>query len=114
MSYMTTSERQSLLSAELATARTRSLFAQALGRVSTAFGLSHATLMHAPSPEDLLLKPLLIESSLPAAYVRDFDRAHMMRGCPFGVRLRAVCRAAGMAPQRRLQWSGLSPPNFVP
>ncbi|MBY5734121.1 LuxR family transcriptional regulator [Rhizobium leguminosarum] len=88
MSYMTTSERQSLLSAELSTARTRSLFAQALGRVSTSFGLSHATLMHAPSPEDLLLKPLLIESSLPAAYVRDFDRAHMMRDCPFGVRLR--------------------------
>ncbi|MBB2753672.1 UNVERIFIED_ORG: DNA-binding CsgD family transcriptional regulator [Rhizobium aethiopicum] len=88
MSYMTTSERQSLLSSELATARTRSLFAQALGRVSAAFGLSHATLMHAPSPEDLLLKPLLIESSLPAAYIREFDRAHMMRGCPFGLRLR--------------------------
>ncbi|MGO7565755.1 LuxR family transcriptional regulator, partial [Rhizobium johnstonii] len=51
MSYMTTSERQSFLSAELSTARTRSLFAQALVRISTAFGLSHATLMHAPSPE---------------------------------------------------------------
>ncbi|ACE92187.1 LuxR family transcriptional regulator protein [Rhizobium phaseoli] len=88
MSYMTTSERQSLLSAELAVAGTRGLFAQALGRVATAFGLAHATLMHAPSPEDLLLKPLLIESSLPAAYVRDFDRANMMRGCPFGLRLR--------------------------
>ncbi|MBX4955426.1 LuxR family transcriptional regulator [Rhizobium lentis] len=88
MSYMSTSQRQSLLSAELAVAGTRGQFAQALGGVSAAFGLSHATLMHAPSPEDLLLKPLLIESSLPAAYIRDFDRGNMMRGCPFGVRLR--------------------------
>ena len=88
MSYMTTSERQSMLSAELATARTRGLFAQALARISAAFGLSNATVMHAPSPEDLLLKPLLIESSLPAGYVRDFDRTHMMRGCPFGLQLR--------------------------
>jgi DNA-binding CsgD family transcriptional regulator len=85
---MTTSERQSLLSAELSAARTRSLFAQALARVSAAFGLSHVTLMHAPSPEDLLLKPLLIESSLPASYVRDFDRGHMMRACPFAAKLR--------------------------
>jgi len=88
MSYMTTSERQSLLSAELASARTRSLFAPALGRVSAAFGLSHVTLMHVPSPEDLLLKPLLIESSLPVAYIKEFDRRHMMRGCPFAARLR--------------------------
>lgn len=88
MSYMTTSERQSLLSAELAAARTRGLFAQALGRVAAAFGFVHVTLMNAPTVEDLLLKPLLIEATLPVAYVRDFDRGHMMRSCPFAARLR--------------------------
>lgn len=44
--------------------------------------------MNVPSAEDLLLKPLLIESSLPVAYVRDFDRRHMIRACPFTPRLR--------------------------
>ena len=88
MSYMTTSERQSLLSADLAAARTRLLFVQALHRIAAAFGLAETTLLHAPTPEDLLLKPLIIESSLPASYIRAFDRAHMLRHCPFSSKLR--------------------------
>jgi DNA-binding CsgD family transcriptional regulator len=88
MSYMTTSERQSLLSGELAVARTRGLFAQALGRLAAAFGFEQATLLNAPSVEDLLLKPLIIESSLPASYIRDFDRGHMLRACPFASKMR--------------------------
>jgi DNA-binding CsgD family transcriptional regulator len=44
--------------------------------------------MNAPAAEDLLLKPLLIESSLPANYIRDFDRAHMMRSNPFVAQMR--------------------------
>jgi DNA-binding CsgD family transcriptional regulator len=85
---MTTSERQSVLSADLAAARTHHLFVQALGRVATAFGLAHVTLMHAPAVQDLLLKPLLIETSFPAAYLREFDRENMLRRCPFAARLR--------------------------
>jgi DNA-binding CsgD family transcriptional regulator len=88
MSYMTTSERQSLLSGELAIARTRGLFALALGRVAAAFGFGHVTLLNAPTPEDLLLKPLVIETSLPVSYIRDFDRGHMLRSCPFAARMR--------------------------
>ncbi len=88
MSYMTTSERQSLLSSELAVARTRGLFGQALGRVAAAFGFEHITLLNAPAKEDLLLKPLIIESSLPVSYIRDFDRGHMLRACPFAARMR--------------------------
>lgn len=88
MSYMTTSERQSVLTGELTTARTRSLFGQAMGRVSAAFGLAHVTLMQAPAVEDLLLKPLLVETSLPTSYVREFDRAHMLRSCPFSRKTR--------------------------
>lgn len=88
MSYMTTSERQSLLTGELAAARTRVLFVHALHRVAGAFGLSQTTLLHTPSAEDLLLKSLIIESSLPASYIREFDRAHMLRSCPFTAKLR--------------------------
>lgn len=88
MSYMTTSERQSLLSSDLAAARTRLLFVQALHRIAGAFGLSQTTLLHSPTPEDLLLKPLIVESSLPASYIREFDRGHMLRHCPFSTKLR--------------------------
>ncbi len=83
MSYMTTSERQSLLSAELASARTRALFVQALHRIADAFGFAHCTLMNKPSAEDLFLKPLVIESSLTGTYLREFDRAHKLRAFPF-------------------------------
>jgi DNA-binding CsgD family transcriptional regulator len=61
---------------------------QALHRIAGAFGLSQTTLMHTPSAEDLLLKPLIIESSLPSSYIREFDRAHMMRSCPFATKLK--------------------------
>ncbi|MBW9055136.1 helix-turn-helix transcriptional regulator [Rhizobium mesosinicum] len=88
MSYMTTSERHSLLSSELAGARTRGLFVQTLARVAAAFGFQHATLLNAPTIEDLLLKPLIIESSLPVSYIRDFDRGHMLRVSPFAARMR--------------------------
>ncbi|MET3855584.1 MULTISPECIES: LuxR family transcriptional regulator [unclassified Rhizobium] len=88
MSYMTTSERQSLLTGELAAARTRVLFVHALHRIAGAFGLSQTTLFHTPSAEDLLLKSLIIESSLPASFIREFDRSHMLRSCPFVPKLR--------------------------
>jgi len=88
MSYMTTSERQTLLTDELTAARTRVLFVHALHRVAGAFGLAHTTLFHTPSAEDLLIKPLIIESSLSASFVREFDRAHMLRNCPFARKLR--------------------------
>ncbi|TCU17129.1 helix-turn-helix transcriptional regulator [Rhizobium sullae] len=88
MSYMTTSERQSLLSTELASARTRALFVQVLHRIANAFGLTHYTLMNTPSSEDLFLKPLVVETSLTGTYLREFDRAHMLRACPFTAKLR--------------------------
>lgn len=88
MSYMTTSERQSVLSAELAAVRTRALFNQALHRIAGAFGFSHCTLMNSPSAEDLFLKPLIIETSLPGAYLRDFDHGHMLRACSFAAKVR--------------------------
>jgi DNA-binding CsgD family transcriptional regulator len=90
MSYITTSGRQSVLSAELAAARTRAPFNHALHRIAEAFGFSHCTLMNAPSEEDLFLKPLIIETSLPSAYLRDFDHGHMLRACSAKARESAV------------------------
>ncbi|MFK0329797.1 LuxR C-terminal-related transcriptional regulator [Rhizobium sp. NPDC090275] len=79
MSYVTTSERQSLLTAEIAAVKTRQAFAQALVRTAEAFGFTYATLMEAPTPESFLLKSLLIESNLPPAYISRFDRARFMQ-----------------------------------
>lgn len=79
MSYVTTSERQSLLTAEIAAVKTRAAFAKVLNRVSDAFGFRYVTLMDAPSPDSVMLKPLLIETSLPPSYVNQFDRARFMQ-----------------------------------
>ncbi|MBO9125091.1 MULTISPECIES: helix-turn-helix transcriptional regulator [unclassified Rhizobium] len=79
MSYVTTSERQSVLTAEIAAVKTRPAFTQALVRIAEAFGFKYATLMDAPTPESFLLKSLLIESNLPAAYINRFDRARFMQ-----------------------------------
>ncbi|WP_026282787.1 LuxR family transcriptional regulator [Rhizobium sp. 2MFCol3.1] len=79
MSYMTTSERQSVLTAEIAAVNNRQAFAQALVRIAEAFGFKYATLMDAPTTESFLLKSLLIESNLPPAYVSAFDRSRFMQ-----------------------------------
>ncbi|MDE1994246.1 MAG: autoinducer binding domain-containing protein [Rhizobiaceae bacterium] len=88
MSYFITAERQLLLSAELASARTPAAFAQALERTSTAFGFSHGALMSAPVSEDSMLTPLIIEGSLPPQFLRDFDRHQLLRSCPMLIRVR--------------------------
>ncbi|WP_183899381.1 helix-turn-helix transcriptional regulator [Rhizobium metallidurans] len=79
MSYIATSERQSVLTAEIAAVKTRPAFVQAMFRTAEAFGFKYATLMDAPTPESFLLKSLLIETNLPAAYISGFDRARFMQ-----------------------------------
>lgn len=88
MSYFITAERQLLLSAELATARTQTAFAQALERTRSAFGFSSVALMNAPVSEDSMLAPLIIEGSMPAQFLRDFDRQQLLRRCPMLLRAR--------------------------
>lgn len=88
MSYMVASERQSALSAELSAARTQGLFAQAMEHVTAAFGFSYFALINAPATEDTLLSPLVIETSLPAFFFREFDRSHMLRNSPLLQRIR--------------------------
>ncbi len=79
MSYITTSQRQSVLTAEIEAVKSRPAFAQALVRIAEAFGFKYATLMDAPTSESFLLKSLLIESNLPDDYIRRFDRARFMQ-----------------------------------
>jgi DNA-binding CsgD family transcriptional regulator len=82
MSYMTASGRQTFLCAELAAARTPSLFVQALERTTEAFGFSAYALCNAPSSSDMLLAPLIIETSAPPQFLRDFDRCQLLRVYP--------------------------------
>jgi DNA-binding CsgD family transcriptional regulator len=79
MSYLTTSERQAVLTAEIATVKTSTAFALVLVRIAEAFGFKYSTLMDAPTSESFLLKSLIIESNLPTAYVSRFDRARFMQ-----------------------------------
>ncbi|MDK4703050.1 MULTISPECIES: LuxR C-terminal-related transcriptional regulator [unclassified Rhizobium] len=88
MSYIITAERQLLLSAELAAARTQAAFALALERTGSAFGFSHMALMNAPVPDDTMMTPLLIEGTVPAQFVREFDRHQLVRRCPMLLRTR--------------------------
>ena len=88
MSYIITAERQLLLSAELAAARTQAAFALALERPGAAFGFSHMALMNAPVTDDTMLTPLLIEGTVPAPFVREFDRHQLVRRCPMLLRTR--------------------------
>ncbi|WFU11064.1 LuxR C-terminal-related transcriptional regulator [Rhizobium sp. CB3090] len=88
MSYIITAERQLLLSAELAAARTQAAFGQALERASSAFGFSHVALMNAPVSEDSMLTPLVIEGSLTPQFLREFDRNQLLRQCSMLMRVR--------------------------
>jgi DNA-binding CsgD family transcriptional regulator len=88
MSYMITAERQILLSAELATARTQGSLLQALERTTVAFGFNYFLLMNAPAPEDAMLGPLIIEASMPRSFVRDLDQGQMLRSCTMITRAR--------------------------
>jgi DNA-binding CsgD family transcriptional regulator len=88
MSYMVIAERQALLTAEFAAAKRHSALVQALERTTRAFGMSHFSFIHAPSPQDLMLAPLIIETSMSLQFLRDFDRSQMLRSCPILARMR--------------------------
>ncbi|MFS8044153.1 LuxR C-terminal-related transcriptional regulator [Rhizobium sp. BR 314] len=88
MSYIIAAERQLLLSAELAAARTQTAFAEALERSATAFGFSHVAFLNAPLPDDSMMTPLLIQGSVPAQFVREFDRQQLVRRCHTLLRVR--------------------------
>lgn len=81
MSYMTASERQTTLSAGLVGARSRGMLVQSLDRITEAFGFSYFALFNAPSTGDSMLLPLIVETSIPAQFLRDFDRSQLLSTC---------------------------------
>lgn len=85
---MIIAERQSLLSSELSSAETRTQFMHVMGKVLREFDLDHVTIVSAPGPNDTLLAPLVLESTIPVQYVREFDRNHLLSACPVLPRLK--------------------------
>ncbi|MGV8938951.1 MAG: LuxR C-terminal-related transcriptional regulator [Allorhizobium sp.] len=79
---MIIAERQSLLSEEISTAETRSEFMLVMNRLTRVFDLAYFTILSAPGPTDTLLAPLVLESTMPIQFVREFDRAHFLKNCP--------------------------------
>ena len=79
---MVTLERQSNLNSEICAVDSRARFMQTMSHVGREFSFEHATVMIAPSSQDALLAPLVLESTIPAEFVREFDRYRYLRHCP--------------------------------
>lgn len=79
---MITVDRQSMLNLDISRCENRQQFMQVVGRVVREFGLSHVSILTAPGPNDALLAPLALESTIPHAFVREFDRNRFLHHCP--------------------------------
>lgn len=80
--------RQSLLTGELAAAKSREALRIALGSMRQSFNYEHVTLLKVPSDQDRDLAPLIHETTLPATLIRDFDRGQMLNICPVATKVR--------------------------
>jgi DNA-binding CsgD family transcriptional regulator len=75
-------ERQSLLSDEISAVDSRPRWLLALQKVAKEFGYTHATLKTMPQVNDTLLAPLIVESSIPVRFLREFDKHRYLVHCP--------------------------------
>ncbi|MCL6706936.1 LuxR family transcriptional regulator [Pseudomonas sp. R2.Fl] len=80
-------ERQSLLSTDISKCETRPQLMQIMGRVVREFGFEYVSILAAPGPNDVLAAPLILESTLPAQFIREFDRNQYLRTCPLMPRI---------------------------
>ena len=79
---MITLQRQSILNSEISAADSQSEIFAALKRTAREFGFLHVTLFAATSPDEVLMSRMIVETTLPAAYVQEFDRRRLLRLCP--------------------------------
>jgi DNA-binding CsgD family transcriptional regulator len=79
---MITLERQSLLSSEISAADSRVEIAHALARITHEFGFRHFMLIRVPQLAETHLDRVLVETNLPADYIREFDRRRLLNACP--------------------------------
>lgn len=77
-----TLERQAALSGAIAAAGSQAEVLAALERAAQAFGFTYVTLMVKPNDEDEYMARLIIQSTLPADFVREFDRNRFLVKCP--------------------------------
>lgn len=76
---MNLGDRQTLLDAELAAAETRKDVMRILEDLTAAHGFRHVAILAVPGAQEQYLQPLLMETTLPATFVRDFDRGEHLR-----------------------------------
>lgn len=79
---MITLERQAALNKEISSSESHPDVISALKKVAVEFGFRHVTLLASPDPDDILLAPLIVETTWPRDYIREFDRRRLMRRCP--------------------------------
>lgn len=79
---MTTLERQSLFSQEILASQSRSEWLKTVSNLAQTLGFSHVTLMKVPHTEDELLGPVILETTLPASFIRAMDQHSNVLECP--------------------------------
>jgi DNA-binding CsgD family transcriptional regulator len=75
-------DRHCQLSREISEAVTRDDILAVVKKIPAQFGFRYFALMRGPAATDNCIAPLLIESSLPRAFVRDFDSKKLLSACP--------------------------------
>lgn len=61
---------------------TRERCMAALMQVAKAYDLQHVSILIAPTVSDIHIIPLVVESTLPPEFAREFDRNQFLRHCP--------------------------------
>lgn len=79
---MITLERQAALNKEISSSASHPDVISSLKKVALEFGFRHVTLLASPDPDDILLAPLIVESTWHRDFIREFDRRRLMRRCP--------------------------------
>lgn len=79
---MITLERQAILNSEISAADSRVDIFAAMKRLAHEFGLRHVTLFEAGSPDEVLMARMIVETTLPQAYIQEFDRKRLLKLCP--------------------------------
>lgn len=79
---MISAPRQSLLNTEISAMAERSACLGVIKSIVSAFGMSHGTIMIAPTVADVHAAPLVLESTLPVEFVHEYDRNQFVRQCP--------------------------------
>lgn len=79
---MIAAERQSLLNAELAAATSRKAFLCTMKSICRDFAFDHVSFFSVPAPNETLLGPHALDTTIPAEFMRDFDRQRFLQECP--------------------------------